>query len=201
MSSIKQSTQKCTAKNCNMHNFARGYCSKHYYRKFVIGDLYAPTKFDKRDAIIVGDIAKIPLGVGAKDGYAIVDKNFAYLDKYQWQKSNHGYAVRGENGKRIMMHYHILEKKNENNDTDHINRNKLDNRKCNLREVSRSGNVINTYLRKDNTTGYKNIYYDKSRNRWRVSITRNNKTITHRMFANINDAIKFRDEVIKQWES
>lgn len=40
---------------------------------------------------------------------------------------------------------------------DHINRNTLDNRKCNLRIVTQSDNCQNQGLRKDSTTGFKGV--------------------------------------------
>ena len=46
---------------------------------------------------------------------------------------------------------------------DHINMDKLDNRISNLREASKLLNNLNTGLRKDNTTGYKGVSFDKSR--------------------------------------
>ncbi len=49
---------------------------------------------------------------------------------------------------------------------DHINRDKTDNRICNLRLVSKRENNINQGLRKDNTTGYKGVSYSKSKRKY-----------------------------------
>lgn len=48
------------------------------------------------------------------------------------------------------------------NQVDHINRIKTDNRLCNLREVSRSCNLQNTNLSMRNSTGVKGVSPDKS---------------------------------------
>ena len=53
---------------------------------------------------------------------------------------------------------------------DHINRNKADNRLCNLRDATCSENLCNTNLRSDNSSGVKGIAWDKSRNKWRASV-------------------------------
>jgi HNH endonuclease len=53
---------------------------------------------------------------------------------------------------------------------DHINNNKLDNRIENLRPASHSQNNANTKLRKSNTTGIKNVSWNKARSVWRVTV-------------------------------
>jgi len=50
---------------------------------------------------------------------------------------------------------------------DHINRDKTDNRKENLRWATHSENNHNKGVRKDNKLGIKNISYDKSKDRYR----------------------------------
>jgi hypothetical protein len=40
---------------------------------------------------------------------------------------------------------------------DHINRNSLDNRRCNLRYISHSENLANSDVRSDSTTGFKGV--------------------------------------------
>jgi hypothetical protein len=59
------------------------------------------------------------------------------------------------------------------NDIDHVNRIKNDNRIINLREASRSCNIRNASIRSDNKTGITGIYYDSKHNRWVAGITIN----------------------------
>jgi len=51
---------------------------------------------------------------------------------------------------------------------DHINQNKLDNRRGNLRICGKSENAANSRLRRDNTSGYRGIFFE--RRRWRAGI-------------------------------
>lgn len=61
------------------------------------------------------------------------------------------------------------------NDVDHINRNKSDNRIINLREVSRQCNLRNSSLNKNNTSGVSGVSFDKGSNSWKAQITVNKK--------------------------
>lgn len=47
-------------------------------------------------------------------------------------------------------------------EVDHINRVKFDNRKENLRTVTRSQNNYNTKIRSDSKTGFKGVHYYKA---------------------------------------
>lgn len=49
------------------------------------------------------------------------------------------------------MHNMIMSKTDENNVIDHINHNTLDNRKSNLRELSKKDNATNTSVDKSKT--------------------------------------------------
>ena len=56
------------------------------------------------------------------------------------------------------------------NQIDHINRDKLDNRLCNLRDVPQSINQRNVGLRKDNSSGVRGVSWDSRHSAWRVQI-------------------------------
>lgn len=56
------------------------------------------------------------------------------------------------------------------NDVDHINNKRQDNRIANLREATRSQNLQNASLRSNNTSGHKNVSYRKDTGRWTVRI-------------------------------
>jgi len=58
---------------------------------------------------------------------------------------------------------------------DHINRDPRDDRWDNLREATQSENQRNKGLQKNNTTGYKCVYFEKDRNHWTVKVGINKK--------------------------
>lgn len=106
--------------------------------------------------------AKIPLsGKYGKGKYAIVDvEDVEKIALYKWHVSDNGYVLNRNHGKTIRIHRLIMNTP-EGMDTDHINHNKLDNRKSNLRICTRSVNLMN----KPSTKGY---YYSKKRDRYIV---------------------------------
>lgn len=75
---------------------------------------------------------------------------------------------------------------------DHINHNKSDNRKCNLRICEPSQNCMNKGVRKDNTTGVTGVYWYKPRNQWVVKICAKKHDIHVGYFDNFDDAVAAR---------
>lgn len=166
--------QKCKVEGCKLlghkkpngdRYFPSGFCGAHYKRSSRGLSPYELLSKDKRPAIIEGDIAKIPLGLHAKDGYAIVDKEFAWLDKYNWSKHKTGYACANKktaDGYRmIKMHRYVMNEPNAI--IDHINHDTLDNRSTNLREVTPLESAVNR-----RSYGKASIYkgVTKQKNRW-----------------------------------
>lgn len=56
-------------------------------------------------------------------------------------------------------------------DIDHIDRDRANNRLTNLREATRSENLFNTSLPRNNTSGYKGVCFNKSRNKFMAYVT------------------------------
>ncbi len=106
----------------------------------------------------MADVRAILLSNG---GVTIVDADdYPYLSQWKWKRHKGGYACRsGWDSKNkkwltILMHREIL-RPAEGMETDHINRDRLDNRRCNLRPATRQMNVDNSYRE------YVQIYPDK----------------------------------------
>lgn len=171
-----ETIKSCSIKYCNglghldngRRYFSNGLCTKHYTRQLRGLPLEYSSRKDRRIAIVDGDIAKIPLGVDAKDGYAIIDKKFAWIDKYNWCLFSNGYPAR----KGQYMHHIIIGYPNKNMQIDHINRNRKDNRLCNLRVVTSSQNNAN--MSSTNRNGYRGVY--KSSTRYYAKISKDYKS-------------------------
>ena len=140
-------------------------------------------------------IYKIPLGHGK---FATVDKeDVLFLSAWKWYLSGYGYAMRKEKinskYKMILMHRVILERKLGHSDfenTDHVNQNRIDNRKDNLRPVTHSQNC---YKQLNNTSGYIGVSLDKRREKWQAEIGANGKDIYLGQFDSKIMAARARD--------
>ena len=74
---------------------------------------------------------------------------------------------------------------------DHINRERDDNRIENLRWATSSENSQNQSLHKDNKSGYKNIYYDRTIIRWVFQKMINGRK-TQKTFHTLHDTLVFK---------
>lgn len=79
-------------------------------------------------------------------------------------------------------------------DVDHINRDKADNRWCNLRLATRSQNSANVALAaRRNTSGFLGVTFDKSRNKWRAQIRIGGRKVNLGRFTDPVEAAKAHD--------
>ncbi len=60
-------------------------------------------------------------------------------------------------------------------EVDHINGDTLDNRDCNLRLATRKQNGRNRRRNRNNTSGYKGVYWHKANGKWAAQIVVNGK--------------------------
>lgn len=123
---------------------------------------------------------------------AIVDDDdYERLSKFGWFYHKNGYAMRSYkidgNSKKSRMHREVLMAP-KGKDVDHINGNKLDNRKSNLRIATRSQNNANSKLSSHNNSGYRGVGWMPARNKWRARIQINGKGIHLGLFETIEEA-------------
>lgn len=97
------------------------------------------------------------------------------LKEFTWTKDEWGYASASIHGKRKKFHTEVMGRKN-GYVVDHGDRNKLNNKKSNLRFLTKAGNAVNSKLSKNNTSGIKGVRKARS-GRWVACLMSNGKNI------------------------
>lgn len=117
-------------------------------------------------------------------------EEFDHLSRFVWSESKQGYARTSINGKWAYMHAMIV-KPSSGMCVDHINRNRLDNRKSNLRVCSRRINNLNRAHHKEFGPQLpEGVTYSKRNGRFVAQIQRDGKKAHLGLHTNINDAAK-----------
>jgi len=148
---------------------------------------------------------EIPLTRGLT---ATIDaEDFEKISQFKWCAKKSGsryYAVayvRGggrSNNKQVAMHRLILDYYGAL-DVDHINGNQLDNRKCNLRIVTRTQNNLNQKRIRGKTSRFKGVYFDKRRKRFVAEAKINGKRIFQKYFLTEIEAARAYDETARKY--
>ena len=120
------------------------------------------------------------------------DGDFDWLNQYRWCFSQ-GYACRGIYDAKTQK-THIIQMQRfimntpKGMETDHKNRNTLDNRRENLRlcnKIQNQGNRTATAI-----SGYKGVYWHQKMKKWEASFCKNYKKIYIGLFEKKEDAAK-----------
>lgn len=144
------------------------------------------------DNITEGNTVKIAMTNGS---YSLVDKEMLpIVSQYRWSVAGRGYSIGNNKDKKLIKMHHLVLPRKSGYVTDHINQDKLDNRRENLRYVNQSLNTINGKIRGTNKTGVIGVSWCAGRSRWRASIIVNGKQ-TNRYFKDIKDAILYRKQL------
>lgn len=100
---------------------------------------------------------------------ALVDEmDVALVSSFGWSVQNTGYAGARIHGQLVLMHRLILGlSPGDGLFGDHLNLNKLDNRRANLRILPTKGaNAHNQHSRKGSSSRFRGVSWDKEKRRW-----------------------------------
>ena len=84
-------------------------------------------------------------------------EDYPSVSKKQWSVGTHGYVTSGAGADQVLMHRFIMNLSDTGMSIDHINRNKTDNRKSNLRICSVAENSRNRTSQSNSKTGMKGV--------------------------------------------
>lgn len=163
-------------------------CSKHYSQASTYGEILTRTVFDKNEIVIHDDWAEVMLydvkhNVIGSTKIDIEDVEKVIMYKWSLNKAR-GYvycgALKALTLHRYLVNYDIV---------DHKNRDRLDNRKSNLREASEGRNQRNANLSKNNTSGITGVQWRKDRCTWGAFMVYDGTTFRKGGFKDKRDAI------------
>lgn len=109
------------------------------------------------------------------------------ISPYTWRETPSGYICTTMNKHTVLLHRFIMDVDDEYQ-IDHIDRDKKNNRKNNLRICTPKINARNKGLYKNNKSGYSGVYFDEKLNKWIVKIS----NIFVGSFDSKDDAVKIR---------
>lgn len=136
-------------------------------------------------------------GDGTPVGQTLIDPDdLAKVSRNTWRLSHHGYAVRSESGEdgrqTIYLHREILGTP-KGLITDHINGDRLDNRRFNLRVATRGQNNANG-MDRSRRSGYRGVYWHGiSSKRWVSQISVDGRLRHLGLFEDPREAAKTYD--------
>lgn len=138
----------------------------------------------------------LPISKGAS---VLLDEgDYDLVSKYSWHLHTGGYAMANIWNKKLKkyehtyMHRYILGAK-KGQEVDHVNCDKLDNRRCNIRLCTRSQNIVRTSAYRTRKSGYVGVWTDERRGSIHARIKKAGKTIHLGTFSTLLEAAKARN--------
>ena len=114
-------------------------------------------------------------------------EDYEKIKNHTWLIDANGYVV-SSTCKQHTMHRLIIQ---SDLSIDHINHQRHDNRKSNLREVTVSQNAMNSN-RNNNSLNIKGVYWDQRNKKWCAKITKDGKTYSLGSYADVTQANQAR---------
>ncbi len=143
-------------------------------------------------------------GPSGRGQYALVDdEDYDELMKYKWYLRSDGYTVRVEGnrktGNRTIRMHRVINKNPEHLYTDHINGIRRDNRKQNLRTVTKHQNNMNTSKKRHSTSGYVGVSWSPKTSKWRSRLCVDRQEIWLGDFSTTEEAAYVFDQAALQF--
>ena len=161
----------------------------HTCRSSLVGSMGS---IMKREIIVLGDLAYIPLSNGQ---FATIDAvDVPLVEGYNWtaavrKHTTHVFRGSTVEGKHRWVWLHrVIAKTPDGMFTDHTNGDGLDNRRCNLRLATKAQNNRNQRMTERNTSGIKGVSWHKKDKRWRACIHVHDRYIHLGHFKTIDEA-------------
>jgi hypothetical protein len=157
----------------------------------------AKSRSRENEYYIVDGVVHVKLSNCDKEMLCDVE-DWERMKDHRWMIGSDGYArtnyhKNNDNLKNKKFHKNIISVSSDEY-VDHINRNRLDNRRSNLRAASHRLSALNRGLNKNNTTGVKGVYHRSDNGRWKATIFVDRKEYSLGNYATKEEAIRARKD-------
>lgn len=126
------------------------------------------------------------------------DQDADLVGKWKWRVTGNGYAYRNAwvDGRSVKTYLHrVILNPTGSVEVDHINGDRLDNRRSNLRPCTRAdNNAAARRTRKGRSSKFRGVTWAKDKQRWQAQIGYRGKNIILGRFAAEEDAARRYDE-------
>lgn len=151
----------------------------------------------KNPVVVADDFAAVNLGaawmfVDVADLQLVAPLRWSATRSTRGQPYGRAYAGGGRKASKFIKAHRLIMGAPDGVDVDHINGDTLDNRRVNLRLVSRAQNLMNAPAYSHNRSGYRGVCWYPNYGKWRAYIHQNRRTRTLGYFDAIEDAIRAR---------
>jgi predicted transcriptional regulator len=196
---LSGSIRICNIEGCHKKHKAHGLCSKHLLQ-FTRGHIPGQRTYrDANEIFIKGDIAEIVLydKQGHERARTIIDTiDIEKVCDRKWRLSNKRVASHGKNGENIFIH-RLINETPEGMDTDHIDRNQLNNRRTNLRTATHTENMRNR-IKRSGSSKYKGVTWVKQREKWMARIKHGDREKSLGHYATEEEAARVYDDAAQE---
>jgi len=123
-------------------------------------------------------------------------EDYGKIKSYCWHKDDQGYIKSHLDNNNIIYMHRVIMNPPDDIDIDHIfgKTTRNDNRKENLRIATRSQNGMNSGLQSNNTSGVTGVCWSNEKEKWKVRIGVNYKTINLGYYDNFDEAVEVRKD-------